>query len=279
MLSVRAVAGAVAARRRAAALQSGDFPDVPASDALTRHLASLALPVDADELAIYVPAAGLAVFGVSYLALGGLGGLASVVGVIAADVLLARSAPRRRAAATERALPLVLDGVARHLRAGGSLAQAIVATRPPASATDLGASWSRLADLVPLVGVTAALDEWSTSSPGTNRSLRLASAALSLAAETGGSPARAIDGVAATLRSRQAVADEIRALSSQSRASAAVIALAPLAFGLLAGVGDPRTRGFLSSPTGLVLLAVGVGLDGLGAWWMAHLCRPPRPAT
>lgn len=266
---------------------------------LAEHVHRLALPASTAGVVSYLPAGSLlaasAVFVVSGVA--GVVGLAVVAAVL--DVALRRSAPRRRSAATERALPTVLDAVARQLRAGGSLAQAITAARPPDTAPDLQRSWSRLADLIPLVGVIAALDDWASraapaagrtggtaaenadahprSRPGDDRrSIRLAAAALSLAATTGGSPARAIDGVAATLRSRLAVADEIRALSAQARASAGVIALAPVAFGVLAGASDDRTRAFLSSPAGLTLLTAGLALDALGGWWMAHLCRPPR---
>ena len=258
------------------------------------HVDRLALPPSAADLAAYLPAVALLSLGAAIPAFGvaGLVGL-GVVGAVS-DAVLRRSAPRRRAAATERALPGVLDAVARHLRAGGSLAQAIAAARPPDTSPDPQRSWSRLTDLIPLAGVTAALDDWASSvaeqrpagaspvGPPTSRaprSIALAAAALSLAATTGGSPARAIDGVAATLRSRLAVADELRALSSQARASAVVIALAPVGFGLLAGATDERTRDFLASPPGLVLLTAGLILDALGAAWMSHLCRPPATAA
>ena len=250
---------------------------------LAAEVEALDLPVDSARLVAALPAAAL-VAAVLAFALLGASGVVLLVATAAVSVLARRrSAPRRLAAATEHALPGVLDGIARHLRAGGSLAQAIATTQPPPSAPDLVASWDRLTALVPVIGVTAALDDWcrgdatTTTRPPPPRSIGLAAAALSLAATTGGSPARAIDGVAATLRSRLAVADEIRALSSQARASAAVIALAPIVFGLLAGLSDPRARSFFASAPGLALLALGLALDALGAAWMARLCRPPAP--
>jgi tight adherence protein B len=97
-----------------------------------------------------------------------------------------------------------------------------------------------------------------------------------MAASTGGSPARAIDGVAATLRARQALAEEIRALSSQARASAVVIAGSPLVFGAASATTDERTGAFLRTPLGLALVAAGVVLDVVGWWWMSKLCRPAR---
>jgi tight adherence protein B len=277
------VTTAVAVRRRAHELSSGDDPARAAVSArawFVDELAALALPFDADRVATAIPAMTFVVLVLATSVLGAVGGLGAVTAMVGVVAVLRRGAPRRRAAATERALPGVLDAVARHLRAGGSLAQAITAVRPPPSAPDLLAQWDRLAALTPAVGATAALEDWSASvarSSAGSRSVRLSAAALALAAATGGSPARAIDGVAATLRSRLSVGDEIRALSSQARASAVVIALAPVVFGILAGATDGRTRAFLASPAGAFLLVLGLVLDGVGAWWMGRLCRPGGP--
>ena len=276
----RPTAGRVRRRARtlSAAASSGKAADPMAW--MRDRIAALALPVDADRAAAALPATVLVAGAVAVALLGFGGAVVLVVAAGAVGVSLHRSAPRRRAASSERALPLVLDAVARQLRAGSSLPQAVTSARPPAGAAELRRSWDRLADLIPLVGVSAAIDDWAAAEARSSvrRSVHLTSAALALAAATGGSPARAIDGVAATLRSRLAVADEVRALSAQARASAAVIAAAPVVFGALAGLTDPRTRAFLASPAGLGLLVAGVGLDAVGAWWMVRLCRAPEPA-
>lgn len=178
----------------------------------------------------------------------------------------------RRRRAPEVDLPALLEAVAARLRAGGSLAQALVEAAPPPGGP-LADQWRRTVELVPAVGAVGALRDWAARAE--QRSVRLAAAALTLAATTGGPPARAIDGVAATLRSRLALQAEIRALSSQARASAVVIVLAPAVFGVLAGLTDPRTAAFLRTPLGLLVVVAGLGLDGLGGWWMARLCRVP----
>ena len=104
--------------------------------------------------------------------------------------------------------------------------------------------------------------------------MRLGVAALCLGAETGGAQARAVDGVAATVRERLAVAAELRALSSQARISALVIGLAPIGFGAFAAATDPRTAQFmLHTPAGLALLVGGLILDALGWLWMQRLAR------
>lgn len=179
---------------------------------------------------------------------------------------------RRRRRAPEVDLPALLEAVAARLRAGGSLGQALVEAAPPPGGP-LADQWRRTVELVPAVGAVGALRDWAARAE--QRSVRLAAAALTLAATTGGPPARAIDGVASTLRSRLALQAEIRALSSQARASAVVIVLAPAVFGVLACLTDPRTAAFLRTPLGLLVVVAGLGLDGLGGWWMARLCRVP----
>jgi tight adherence protein B len=76
------------------------------------------------------------------------------------------------------------------------------------------------------------------------------------------------------LRDRNGLRREVRALSSQARASAVVIGVAPIAFAVVAGSLDRRTIDFLlHSPAGIACLVFGVVLDGLGALWMHKLAE------
>ena len=201
-------------------------------------------------------------------------GLALVAAVAVVVVPLAGLAANRGRAdrRLEDALPGALEAVARALRSGASMIQAIdeaaIAT-PGRLGDDLGrvSTAAHRGQSLPL-----ALDDWGRlrNLPG----VRLAVAALGLGAETGGAQARAIDAVASTLRSRLAVTAEVRALSSQARLSGLVITVAPLGFAVLAGVIDPRTAQFLlRSSLGLLCLSAGLALDGLAAWWMNRLAR------
>lgn len=261
------VAPAARVRRRVGALVAEVTTEAPVDPWPARVVERWCLPVEPGvvrAIVVGVPSAAVIVGGLRFAAL-------AVMALALTAAVLARGVPARRAGADERELPEALERVARHLRSGGSLTQAIGAAAP-VGRSPLAASWRSMVERVPAVGVVAALEAWALDeSAGGSR--RLAGAALALAASTGGSPARAVDGVAATLRARLAVADEIRALSSQARASAAVIALAPVVFGLVAGATDDRTGAFFATPAGAVLLAGGLGLDGLGAAWMARLCR------
>jgi tight adherence protein B len=186
--------------------------------------------------------------------------------------LVLRSRRGQGDARLERALPEALEAAARSLRSGASLRQAIAEAAATASGRlgrELEETSRQVVHGATLIDALEALAERRPVG-----GVRLAVAALCLAAETGGAQARAVDGVAATLRDRLAIAAEVRALSSQARISALVIGLAPLAFGAFAVTTDPRTGRFLfHTPVGLVLLAVGVSLDGLGWLWMQRVAR------
>ena len=185
-------------------------------------------------------------------------------------------------AGSRRELPLALESIARSLRSGASVRQAIgeaAAARragPGRRRPGAGRLQAELATVADQAGHGAGLVEALEAlaarrpSPG----VRLAVAALCLGVDTGGAQARAVDGVAATMRERLAVEAEVRALSSQARMSALVIGLAPLGFGAFAAATDPRTSEFLlHTPAGLALVSVGLLLDGAGWLWMQRLCR------
>ena len=222
--------------------------------------------------------------------------LASAVGLRAALRSTARTATRQRVAArsarssvpplvhrlaapllraradraVERDLPEVLDAVARSLRSGSSLRRAV----DEAGSSVAGALHDDLArvrrSLEAGDPLGDALGRWAESRPLPG--VRLTVAALALGAETGGASAQAVDGVAATLRTNLAIAAEVRALSSQARLSALVIALAPIAFSLLAFTTDGTTASFLlRTPLGLTCLTMGLALDTVGWLWMRRL--------
>jgi tight adherence protein B len=177
-----------------------------------------------------------------------------------------RAGPRAETAA----LPSALEDLARSMRSGSSvevaLAEVALTASPPVQA-ELQACVDLLGRGASLAG---ALGSWSatTAVPG----VRLAVAALLLAHE-GGSRAWALDQVAATLRERLALDQELRAQASQATLSAAVIVLAPVGFSALMVLVDPRVAGFLASPVGIGCVGLGLTLDAAGAWWMRRLLR------
>jgi tight adherence protein B len=243
-------------------------PGVPA--AVQRAWAAAALPVPASAvwpwwlLATTLGVAAAALFGGPGLA---LVGLAAAVGG-PGGVLLARRGHAARQ--VEDALPELLDAVGRSLRTGATVTNAL---REAAAAAPAALD----AELVPVVAAidggspfVDALDDWAARRPV--RGVRLVAATLALAGESGGAAARAVDGVAATLRANRSVAAEVRAQAAQARYSALVIALCPLGFGLLVTGTDGRMAEFLlRTPVGLACLASGLALDALGGWWMHRI--------
>jgi tight adherence protein B len=76
------------------------------------------------------------------------------------------------------------------------------------------------------------------------------------------------------LRERREVAGEVRALATQARTSAGVLAVAPLAFTGLVSTIEPGAVAFLvTSPLGLACLLLGLALEALGAVWMTRITR------
>jgi tight adherence protein B len=241
----------------AAALADADLP-VPPAGAWTAWMAVLA-----GGVLVALVAGGPGLAGVAVVALG------------PGPALVLRSRRGTADARIEQALPVALEGVARSLRSGASLRQAIEeAGRAGAGGgRALAAELSRAAaEAAQGASLVAALEAVAVRRPLAG--VRLGVAALCLGAETGGAQARAVDGVAATVRERLAVAAELRALSSQARISALVIGLAPVGFGAFAATTDPRTAQFIfHTPAGLVLLVGGLILDTLGWLWMQRLAK------
>jgi tight adherence protein B len=172
-------------------------------------------------------------------------------------------------------LPGALEDVARSLRSGTSLrvalAEASTAAAGPAR-RDLGVVVEHVDRGVAL---GEALDGWAERRPAAE--VRLAVAALGLGLDAGFTSARTVDGVAATLRERAAVAGEVATQATQARLSALVIALLPVAFTTWASLTDGRIAGFLfASPAGWACLFGGVTLNAVGAAWMARIMRSVR---
>lgn len=177
----------------------------------------------------------------------------------------------RRRDLGDRALAAVLEAMARSLRAGSSMTQALRDVESGTLGAPIGDDLRWLVAMIDRgCSLDDAFDRWAASAASTPR--HLAATALGLAARTGGAPARLIDSVAATLREREHLEREARALSTQARASAAVMAAAPFVFAVMAAMIDPGVMDFLvHSSAGLACVVVGLLLEGAGGWWMSRL--------
>jgi tight adherence protein B len=181
-----------------------------------------------------------------------------------------------RAARAEGALADVVDMLASALATGAPVSDALEAaarTAPEVIGAPLEEAARSVRGGLPIVD---ALERWAGSDAGPDGA-GLVVAAFAIASATGGDPAAGLAGVGATLRERRAVAREVHALASQARASATVIALAPVGFALVtAGLGGTAARFLLGSPVGIACLLAGGGLDVAGWRWMRRITESVR---
>ncbi len=215
--------------------------------------------------------AGLIVVPASAAVLGGFELSVAVLGLgVAAPMVVLRARRGRDRLEFETALPALVEDVAGGLRAGLALPVAL----GTAAGHDHGPWQDDLEAMAAALSrggvVGVELRRWGASKRCGG--LGLSVAAMALAAEGGGTQAKALDGVATTLRARAAVREEVVALSSQARASAMVMAVTPLAFAALAALTDPRTADFLlHDVAGVGCLVSGCLLDLAAGAWMLRI--------
>jgi len=268
LLLMRAV---TSRHRRHEDLKTQDGPGARIPEWFVRQVGLAEVAFDAARLWV-LWMGGLPVAALAGYWIGGMGCAGLIVATWAmAPVVMPRYLAPRAAARREAAVPQVLDAIARALRSGASLMQAL-----GEASLEEGPLQDELRRVVAEAergaGVSAALDAWAERQP--SGSIRLAAAALTLGAETGGANARAVDGVASTVRQRLAVAGEARALSAQPRVSAQVIGFAPIAFGAFSAATDPDlARMLFTTPLGWAMLLTGLALDLIGMRWMVRMAK------
>jgi Flp pilus assembly protein TadB len=157
------------------------------------------------------------------------------------------------------------DGLARAVRGGATLRQAVLDVAPPAAvAGHIDGVRLQLERGAPL---RAALEP----RPPVPVHLDLVLVVLRACAVHGGPPSEPIDRAAAALRQRAAVIAERRSQSAQAHMSAVVMTLLP---GVLLGVlllTSASVRSALTTPAGLAVVALGAATNLIGWWWMRRL--------
>jgi tight adherence protein B len=181
------------------------------------------------------------------------------------------SAGTRRTRLVAASVPDALELVGAELRAGGTVPSAIaaIANRDGPLAVDMTRVQSR-------VRLGASLDDalraWAQER--TVHGVDATAGALALSTTMGGRAADALDGLAASLRERLAVAAEAHSLSAQARYSAWVIGLLPIGWFVVTTFTDPRSLlPLVAADAGRVCAAVALGLELLGVWWMRVILR------
>jgi tight adherence protein B len=236
---------------------------------LDRGLDAAGLQLRPGELVVAV-VAGAFVAGLFGLALGGvlLGLLLVALSPVAAATIVSRRLRKRREAFAEQIgdTLMILSGA---LRAGRGLTQAIdlvaeEAPEPTCTEFQRVLIETRIGrDLTDAMGDVADRMQsedfgWLTEAVAVNRDM-------------GGDLAEVLDNIGGVVRSRNQIARQVRAMSAEGRMSGWVLlALPVLLFGYMMLV-NPEYIGELLQGAGLVLLAIGVALMGVGALWIRKL--------
>lgn len=185
---------------------------------------------------------------------------------------------RRRGVAPSAAVDWV-DGVARRLRAGDTLRAAVEAEVPADALVaeltrPIRAGLGRGQSLHEVLSLTAARLE--AGAVPDRAHLELVLTALDTAGELGGSAATALERVGETLRLRAADLQERSANSAQARMSANVLTVVPLAVVAVLAATDPAVRRTVTTAVGATSIALGLLLNGAGAWWMRRIIGAVR---
>jgi len=159
------------------------------------------------------------------------------------------------------------DDIGRACRGGSALGTAIIRSSPA------DRRLRRVVEDVALgLGRGRSLEDAlaGTRTP-TDRHTDLAIVVLSTVARAGGSAARPLERLAATLRLRSADGLDRAAQGAQARLSAKVLMAVPVAALALLLTVDPAVRGTVASPLGAVIVAGGAALAAVGWWWMTTI--------
>jgi tight adherence protein B len=195
-----------------------------------------------------------------------IGMLLAVSVPFAARMIVKTMASRKRRAFSEQ-LPENLQVIASAMRAGttfvGALA-AVVDDAPDPSRRELRRAVTDESLGIPLPEALAGVTERMKSPDFQHVSI-----VASLQRETGGNTAEVIDLVADTIRERIELRRMVRGLTAQGRLAGLVLSLLPVGLLVMISVINPGyTHPLFHSTPGLIALGVGVGLVGLGSFFI-----------
>jgi len=212
-----------------------------------------------------------------------LGALGLVLGGPVVAVLLAVAAPlgarllvrirtRRRQAAFADQLDDSLQLMASSLRAGHSLLRAVDAVSTEAAAPT-SEEFARIVNET-RVGrdLGAALDEVAERMGSDD--FRWTAQAIAIHREVGGNLAEVLDTVGHTIRERNAIRRQVKALSAEGKLSAVVLMALP--FGVIAflSLANPEyLSAFTESLAGYLMIGAGAVLLLVGAFWLRNTVR------
>lgn len=224
------------------------------------------------EFVVLAGSAAIATVAAGVMALGPIGGI--IVGALALAVprFLLRVLTQRRRAAFADQFEGALQMISGSLRAGYGLLQAVatVASEAPSPTGDefgrvtvenqLGRSVEEA-----LVGMADRMD---------NEDLRWVVDAIEIQYEVGGDLAEVLDSVAETIRDRNQIRRQVKALSAEGRISAIILVSLPFAIAGLINLVSPDYLAELTGSTvGRIMILGAFLLIGIGSAWIRRIVK------
>jgi tight adherence protein B len=194
-------------------------------------------------------------------------GFLIVLLIVAAAIQFAGTREKR---IFERQLPDTLTLLSTSLRAGYSLLQAVeavAAEAPQPTAREFGRAIAEARLGRPVVDTMQAVADRMRS-----EDFKWAVMAIEIQREVGGNLAEVLQTVADTMRQRNRLKGEIRALTAEGRLSAIVLALLPIVlFAFLFTTNRDYLEPLFNETAGLIAIGVGLALMGAGVYWLKKI--------
>ncbi len=214
------------------------------------------------------------VAGVSGFLLGGM--FAAVLLIIAAPIGLVLSLQfliSRRQAKFDDQVPDTLRMLAGGMRAGHSLLRSLDAAAKESDAP-MAEELSRIVNET-RIGRDLGESLLEVADRTKNEDFSWIAQAIEIHREVGGDLAEVLDHVGETIRDRNQIRRQVKALSAEGRVSALVlIALPILLFIALQFINPVYAKTFSSTVPGYIMMAVSAVMLSLGAFWLSRLIKP-----
>ncbi len=240
---------------------------------IERHLAQTSLRLTVTELFVQLSLAALGLYaaGVLTLNIHPVMALPIAIAVPAMIALLVLNiAKARYRAAFTAQMPEALDVFARGLRAGRPVADSLAIVVTTANGP-VQREFSRCHDEISM-GATLAESLARLKARIATPDVSFFSVATSLQAETGGNLIETMEGLAGQLRERRKLWKKARALTSEARASAMILAALPFAVALVIGfLNGGYLEPLYADARGRLMALAAVGSISLGVFIMARM--------
>jgi tight adherence protein B len=196
-------------------------------------------------------------------------GVAFVIAVMLV-LLLIQFAGGREKRVFESQLPDTLTLLSTSLRAGYSLLQAVEAVASEAPQPTSREFGRAMAEARLGVSVVEAMQGISTRMQSEDFSWAVM--AIEIQREVGGNLAEVLQTVADTMRQRNRLRGEIKALTAEGRISAIILGALPFVlFAFLFATNRDYLDPLISRTVGIIAMAVGLVLMGAGWWWLKKI--------